>query len=228
MGLGVYEVNPDNVKTQSDSDGFNLDMNNVEGATIPVELAWKPKLTLFGGLPGEYKLGALYSTAEAKDVKTVGKVHDGKQSFWLNAQQQLTQQGTDPKRGLYVSFNGVINDKATTTVQSTQQIALWYKGPLENRPNDSVGFGLANYVVNERVQDRQIATNQSRGYDRYDAFASDYTPIQRDELNVELNYTYQWSPAVMLRPNLQYIHQPAGVKEVDDAWVAGLSMRVNF
>ncbi|WP_252715842.1 carbohydrate porin, partial [Acinetobacter bereziniae] len=43
---------------------------------------------------------------------------------------------------------------------------------------------------------------------------------ERDELNIELNYTYQWSPAVMLRPNLQYIHQPAGVKEVDDAWVA--------
>ena len=59
-------------------------------------------------------------------------------------------------------------------------------------------------------------------------FAADYVPVQRDELNVELNYTYQWSPAVMLRPNLQYIHQPAGVKEVDDAWVAGLSMRVNF
>lgn len=28
--------------------------------------------------------------------------------------------------------------------------------------------------------------------------------------------------------NIQYIHQPAGVKEVDDAWVAGLSVKVNF
>jgi porin len=32
----------------------------------------------------------------------------------------------------------------------------------------------------------------------------------------------------MLRPNIQYIHQPAGVKGVDDAWVAGLSVKVNF
>ncbi|MEG2268349.1 MAG: carbohydrate porin, partial [Acinetobacter sp.] len=37
FGLGVYEVNPDNVKTESNSDGFNLDMNNVQGVTIPVE-----------------------------------------------------------------------------------------------------------------------------------------------------------------------------------------------
>lgn len=228
LGLGVYEVNPDNIKTESNSDGFNLDMNNVKGATIPVELAWKPKLAAFNGLPGEYKVGALYSTAEANDIKTAGKVHDGKQSFWINAQQQLTHKGEDPKRGLYVSFNGVVNDKATTFVQSTQQLALWYKGPFDSRPNDSIGFGIANYVVNDRAKDKQIATNESRGYYSYDSIASDYIPIQDDELNVELNYTYQWSPAVMLRPNIQYIHQPAGVKGVDDAWVAGLSVKVNF
>lgn len=228
FGVGVYEVNPDNIKTESNSDGFNLDMNNVKGATIPVELAWKPKLAAFNGLPGEYKVGALYSTAEANDIKTAGKVHDGKQSFWINAQQQLTNNGQDPKRGLYVSFNGVVNDKATTFVQSTQQLALWYKGPFDSRPNDSIGFGIANYLVNDRAKDKQIATNESRGYYSYDAIASDYIPIQDDELNVELNYTYQWSPAVMLRPNIQYIHQPAGVKAVDDAWVAGLSVKVNF
>ncbi|HCA5285227.1 TPA: carbohydrate porin [Acinetobacter nosocomialis] len=228
LGIGVYEVNPDNIKTESNSDGFNLDMNNVKGATIPVELAWKPKLAAFNGLPGEYKVGALYSTAEANDIKTAGKVHDGKQSFWINAQQQLSHAGQDPKRGLYVSFNGVVNDKATTFVQSTQQLALWYKGPFDSRPNDSIGFGIANYVVNDRAKDKQIATNESRGYYSYDPIASNYIPIQDDELNVELNYTYQWSPAVMLRPNIQYIHQPAGVKEVDDAWVAGLSVKVNF
>ncbi|QNX10082.1 carbohydrate porin [Acinetobacter seifertii] len=228
FGIGAYEVNPDNIKTASNSDGFNLDMNNVKGATIPVELAWKPKLAQFNGLPGEYKVGALYSTAEANDVKTAGKVHDGKQSFWINAQQQLSHAGQDPKRGLYVTFNGVVNDKATTFVQSTQQLALWYKGPFDSRPNDSIGFGIANYVVNDRAKDKQIATNESRGYYSYDPIASNYIPIQDDELNIELNYTYQWSPAVMLRPNIQYIHQPAGVKEVDDAWVAGLSVKVNF
>ncbi|MCH7307207.1 carbohydrate porin [Acinetobacter sp. NIPH 1852] len=228
LGVGVYEVNPDNVKTDKNSDGFNLDMDNVKGATIPVELAWKPKLAAFNGLAGEYKIGALYSTAEANDIAIAEKVHDSKHSFWLNAQQQLTQKGDDPKRGLFVSLNAVVNDKDTTAVRSTQQLALWYKGAFDQRPNDSIGLGIANYLVNDRYKDRQIATNNSRGYDEYDAFAADYVPVQRDELNIELNYTYQWSPAIMLRPNLQYIHQPAGVKEVDDAWVAGLSMRVNF
>lgn len=225
FGVGVYEVNPDNIKTNSDSDGFNLDMRGTTGATIPVELAWKPKLN---GLPGEYKVGALYSTAEAKDIKTSGKVHDGKHSFWFNSQQQLTQRGDDPKRGLYVGFNAVFNDKATTFVESTQQLAFWYKGVFDSRPADSIALGFARYEVNDRARDKEIATNNSNGYFAYNPTASNYVPVQSSELNVELNYTYQWSPAVMIRPNLQYIHQPSGVKQVDDAWVAGLSMRVNF
>ena len=225
IGVGVYEVNPDDIKTKSASDGFNLDMRGTNGATIPVELAWKPKLN---GLPGEYKVGALYSTAEANDIKTAGKVHDGKHSFWLNSQQQLTQRGDDPKRGLYVGFNAVFNDKATTFVESTQQLAFWYKGVFDSRPADSIALGFARYEVNDRARDKEIATNNSNGYFAYNPTASNYVPVQSSELNVELNYTYQWSPAVMIRPNLQYIHQPSGVKQVDDAWVAGLSMRVNF
>jgi carbohydrate-selective porin OprB len=41
---------------------------------------------------------------------------------------------------------------ATTFVQSTQQLALWYKGPFDSRPNDSIGFGIANLHIN-RVSD---------------------------------------------------------------------------
>ena len=225
FGVGVYEVNPDNTKTTSDRYGFNLDMRGTTGATIPVELAWKPKLN---GLSGEYKIGALYSTAEAKDIKTANKVHDGKHSIWFNSQQQLTQRGDDPKRGLFVGFNAVFNDKATTFIESTQQLNFIYKGMLDSRPHDSIALGFARYEVNDRARDKANATNSGRGYFAYDPIAANYVPVQTSELNVELNYSYQWSPAVMIRPNLQYIHQPSGVKQVDDAWVAGLSVRANF
>lgn len=228
VGLGVYEINPDNVKTLSNSDGFNLGMKNVKGATIPLEFTWKPQLAVFNGLSGEYKFGGLYSTAKANDLQNTEKTHHGKHSFWLNAQQQLTQNQDDDKRGLYVSFNAVENDRATTLVKNTQQLVFWYKGPFDHRPADSIAFGLARYHVNERAREQQIASNIQHGYTSYDPVALDYKPVQNDEVNVELNYTYQWSPAIMLRPNVQYVYQPAGVKEVKDAWVAGLTMRLNF
>lgn len=233
MGIGIYEVNPENAL---ENRGFNLSMDKSEGALIPVELAWKPKLY---GLAGEYKLGAFYSTADATDVKTNAdgqisltasdrEIHDHKHSFWLNAQQQLTQKGTNPTRGLYGTVNLTFNDKASNTIQDSQQVAFWYKGLLDNRPNDSIGLGVARYAVNDRILDRQNYSNNLNAFTEEDYANSTYKPLQNDEIDVELNYNYQWSPSVMLRPNLQYVYQPGGVKQVDDAWVAGLSMKLNF
>ncbi|TCM61186.1 OprB family porin [Acinetobacter calcoaceticus] len=236
IATGIYEINPENAL---ENRGFNLSMDETEGALIPVELAWKPKLGIFDGLAGEYKLGAFYSTADASNIKTdshgdiaqqanARKVHDHKSSIWFNAQQQLTSHADHPKQGLYASANFTFNDKATTAVQSSQQVAVWYKGISANRPNDSIGLGIARFDVNPRLRDRQNDMNDSNGFTAADYNNPLYVPVQHDELNLELNYSYHWSPAIMLRPNIQYVHQAGGVKQVDDAWVAGLSMRVNF
>lgn len=237
LGLGLYEVNPENAL---ENRGFNLRMDETEGAIIPVELAWKPQSGAYKNLPGEYKIGGFYSTADATDLKTANngeiqlaakdrEVHDHKYSLWLNAQQQLTQrEGGNKNRGLYGTVNLTLNDSATNNVRNSEQIAFWYKGPFDSRPNDSVGFGIAHFDVNERLQDRQNYSNEINGLTVADYNNPKYAPIQRDEVDIELNYSYQWSPSVMLRPSLQYVYQPGGVKEVDDALVAGLSVKLNF
>lgn len=233
IATGVYEVNSQDTK---ENGGFNLEMRETSGATIPVELAWKPKLN---GLPGEYKVGAFYSTADATDIATDAngnfassaakrKVHDNKHSFWINMQQKLTENPSDPKRGLYATANFTFNDKATSKVEYSQQFALWYKGLFDMRPQDSIALGVARFQVNKRVTALEESINASNGLTSADYLNASYKPVQHDEVDVELNYTYNWSPSIMIRPNIQYIHQPGGVKEVDDAWVAGLSVRVNF
>ncbi|WP_173912884.1 carbohydrate porin [Acinetobacter sp. Marseille-Q1618] len=236
IAAGIYEMNPENT---FEDRGFNLGIDDAEGGLIPVELVWKPKLAMFNGLAGEYKVGAFYATADATDVKSNPqgqiavaaadrKIHHYKQSVWLNAQQQLTAHENDSKRGLYASANFTWNDKATTTVESSQQLAFWYKGIGDARPNDSIGLGFARFDVNDRVRDRQQYNNDLNNFTAVDYSNPMYNPIQNDELNIELNYSFNWSPAIMLRPNLQYVHQAGGVKQVDDAWVFGLTTRFNF
>ncbi|CAI3158123.1 Porin B [Acinetobacter baumannii] len=90
------------------------------------------------------------------------------------------------------------------------------------------GFGLARYAVNDRIKDLRIYSNDINSLTTEDYSNLAYKPLQNDEIDVELNYSYQWSPSIMLRPNIQYVYQPGGVKEVDDAWVAGLSVKLNF
>ncbi len=236
IASGIYETNPENAK---ENRGFNLDMDKTNGAVIPVELAWKPKLAAFNKLPGEYKIGAFYSTAEATDVAMDAngnlttsaknrKKHDEKHSFWINMQQKLIENPNNPNRGLYASVNATFNDKATTKVQYSQQVALWYKGLFDARPNDTIGLGVARFDVNKRVRDLQNYANDSKGLTVDDYALSKYTPVQDNEVDVELNYTFNWSPSVMIRPNIQYVARPGGVKQVDDAWVAGLGLKVNF
>ena len=236
IATGIYEINPEN--TYEDR-GFNLGMDDAEGVLIPVELVWKPKLGLFNSLVGEYKLGAFYATADARDVKnnqqgqislfaTDYKIHDHKQSIWINAQQQLIAHKNDNRGGLYASANFTWNDKATTVVESSQQLAFWYKGINDVRANDSIGLGFARFDINDRVRDRQNYANGLNDLTSDNYSNPLYNPVQNNELNIELNYTLNWSSAVMLRPNIQYVHQVGGIKEVDDAWIFGLTTRFNF
>ncbi|WP_332606151.1 carbohydrate porin [Acinetobacter sp. ESBL14] len=231
LALGVYESNPENTKR---SQGFNLSTDGSKGVLIPIEWVWKPQLN---GLNGIYRFGAFYSTADAIDVLTDTKgeaqlsdqerqIHSGKYNTWFVAQQQLTQHSDDPKRGLTIFLNFNINDKATSELLSSQQIALQYKGLFDARPNDSMGLGVARTDVNKRLRARQRLENEINQISDYQNPA--YVPIQYDETNVELNYTFNWSPSVMIRPNLQFVRQAGGLKEVKDAWVLGLTTRLNF
>lgn len=203
IGAGVYESNTANTEVKKHGN-FNLDTDGGNGVLIPVELAWKTKQV--NGLAGEYKLGGFW-TSEDYDKVDGTDGQDPKSAIWINAQQQLTASGANASRGLYGSVNLTFNNDATASVESTQQIAFWYKGALDARPMDQIGFGAGRYKFNDKV-----ASNSGRD----------------DEIDMELNYTYNYSPAIMIRPNLQYVYQPYGYASRDDAWAAGVSVRVNF
>lgn len=203
IGAGVYENNPENTE-EKDNANFNLSTDRANGVMLPVELAWKTKK--INDLAGEYKIGGFWSSKDYEKIDgSAGQ--DAKSGVWLNAQQQLTAQSANGSRGLYSSVNLTFNNESTASVANTQQAAFWYKGPLDARPMDQIGFGLGRYQFNDKV-----ASNSNKD----------------DEIDVELNYVYNYSPAVMIRPNLQYVYQPNGLKETDDAWVAGVSVKLNF
>ena len=202
FAVGVYENNPENMEVKKHSN-FNLTTDQADGVLIPIELAWKSQR--LNGLAGEYKLGGFWTTHDYDHVdNSTGQ--DPKSSIWLNMQQQLTT-GGEQGQGLYGSVNLVWNDEATANISDTQQIAVWYKGIVPLRPMDQVGFGVGRYKFNEHV-----AANQNRD----------------DEVDVELNYVYNYSPAIMIRPNIQYVYQPNGEAARDDVWVAGVSVGLKF
>ncbi len=206
--VGVYEFNPENAKERH---GWNLDTNNADGVTIPVEVIWQPK-SLVNGLAGSYRLGAMYNTADnpenQKDIQT-GAPEDRTFAGWLAVEQQLTSTGSG-KQGLHGFANFTWHDRTTNKVDNTQQIGLKYVGLSTALPNDYIGLAVNRVHVNNRLSSVKEPFNASAEY------------------NVELNYSYNPTKWLMLRPNLQYVINPGSTNNVDDAFVLGLSTKVVF
>ena len=89
-------------------------------------------------------------------------------------------------------------------------MGLKYIGVFEQHPTDIVGLGVNRVHLNERF---------TAGKAQYDASA---------EYNIELNYSYNTTKWLMLRPNLQYVINPGSSNNVDDALVLGLTTRIIF
>ncbi len=209
--VGVYEFNPDNGNGKAEGQGWSLDTDHADGVTIPAEVVWTPK-SFVNGLPGSYRIGGMYNTADdianQKDIAT-GEGKNRTFAGWLAVEQQLTSTGSG-RQGLHSFANFTWHDRDTNKVDNSQQIGVKYIGLVDSQPNDILGLAVNRVHVNDRFADSRPA---------FDASA---------EYNIELNYSYNATKWLMLRPNLQYVVNPGSSNEVDNALVLGLTTRVIF
>ncbi|UOH75565.1 carbohydrate porin [Acinetobacter schindleri] len=209
--MGVYEFNPDNGNGKAEGQGWSLDTDHADGVTIPAEVVWTPK-SFVNGLPGSYRIGGMYNTADdianQKDIAT-GEGKNRTFAGWLAVEQQLTSTGSG-RQGLHSFANFTWHDRDTNKVDNSQQIGVKYIGLADSQPNDILGLAVNRVHVNDRFADSHPA---------FDASA---------EYNIELNYSYNATKWLMLRPNLQYVINPGSSNNVDDALVLGLTTRIIF
>ena len=229
---GVYEQNPSNTESRN---GFKLSGSGTEGAVLPVEVVWQPR---FDGLPGEYRAGYYYSSANARDVLKDSngqpavlsgasyRSTSSKHGLWLGAMQQLTRHGDDASRGLTLFAMATAHDRATSKVDHYVSVGAIYKGAFDARPQDDLGFAVSEVHVNPAYRKNAALTNQVNGIADYDDPA--YLPVQETEYNAELNYGVHIADWLTVRPNLQYVRHPGGVRQVENAWVSGLKVQAAF
>ncbi|RAZ04096.1 carbohydrate porin [Acinetobacter sp. SM1B] len=210
--VGVYEFNPDNGNGKAEGQGWSLNTDHADGVTIPAEVIWTPK-SLVNGLPGSYRVGGMYNTADdVANQKDIANPTDAKNrtfAGWLAVEQQLTST-SQGRQGLHSFANFTWHDRDTNKVDNSQQIGVKYIGLADSQPNDILGLAVNRVHVNNRFADSRPAFNADAEY------------------NIELNYSYNATNWLMLRPNLQYVINPGSSNNVDDALVLGLTTRIIF
>lgn len=228
---GVFAVNPSYLENHN---GFKLAGSGTQGSLVPVEVVWTPTVA---GLPGEYHGGYYYSSADVDDIykdasnqpaAVTGEDYrrdSSRHGWWLIGKQQLSTVDGDARRGLVAYASVAAYDAATTPIQSYQKLGLVFKGPFAARPEDTVGLGVARLQASRQLLRNARATNAAGGFGYAD---DDYLPEQHSEYNIELNYGVQVTDWLNVRPNLQYVAHPGGVREVQNGVVAGLQVQSTF
>lgn len=209
--VGVYEFNPDNGNGKAEGQGWSLNTDHADGVTIPAEVVWTPK-SFVNGLPGSYRIGGMYNTADdIANQKNIATGEGKNRTFagWLAVEQQLTSTGSG-RQGLHSFANFTWHDRDTNKVDNSQQIGVKYIGLADSQPNDILGLAVNRVHVNDRFADSRPAFNADAEY------------------NIEMNYSYNATKWLMLRPNLQYVINPGSSNNVDDALVLGLTTRIIF
>lgn len=210
--VGAYEYNPENLERGK---GFNLSTDGSHGAIIPAEVVWTPKLGA-AKLPGEYRAGYYYSSADAAEIKEASKT-EHKQGAWVVAKQQLTAHNGDSSRGLSAFVNLTVHDRDTNKVSDMQNMGLVYKGLMDFHPQDEIAIGIARIKINHDVSDANIRNN-----------SVDARGLQSEEYDTEIYYGIHATNWLTIRPNIQYIHQVGAYKNGENAWVGGIKLQTAF
>jgi porin len=224
IGAGAYQINP---YYSGRSHGFSIDPNGTIGTLFPLELAWKP---VVAGLPGDYKLGGWYSSADRADVYTdidggaAGlsgldfAMRSGSHGVYVMLMQQVTGD-TVSKRGISLFLNLLQSDYATNPIDRAISAGATWRGIAAARPDDMLGIGYGTSSVNARTAryQRQLV-----------ARTGDDVDVQGEtEQSAEIFYAIQVTPWLVMRPDLQWIHN-AGARNQPDVHVVGLKSSISF
>ncbi|QXZ17163.1 carbohydrate porin [Pseudomonas sp. AO-1] len=223
LNASLYQVNP---RFSENAQGLNFGSPpGTTGYLAVGELAWTPTVK---GLPGSYRAGIWRNTGDFNDVyhdidgRPIGltghspEQHDSASGYYLMAEQRVYQDPDNSTRSLTLFANFIQSDRDVSYVEKVFHLGAFISGPFATRPQDEIGVAIGRLEVNE-LSSRRIS--QANGY----ASAAPDT-----EYPMELYYGINITPALTLRPNVQYVVNPGGLSGDKSVVVFGLKTEVSF
>ena len=202
LQVGVYDGDP---RQGNSNGGTNFTFGN-NGVLILSEAGYKPEQGLLG-LPAAYKIGGYYHTGTFNDV---GESAGGGNIFTSG---QRARKHSD-NSGVYtlIVFVAAPDEKQNTFPYFVSG-GLIYEGLLDSRPKDKAGFAVASGFYSSDLREAQRDADLHRQY---------------AETILEVNYQVQFTPYFYVRPDIQYVIDPSGYDNIDNALVLGFEAGVTF
>ena len=167
------------------------------------------------GLPGVYKLGGWYATADfadrhfgldgtgavvsLADPTAVGPLnHTGNGGIYALADQMVWR---SEKQSLNLFIRGGFAPSDRNLISYSVDVGAGLKGPLQGRADDTLTFGVSYAKISKDAAalDQDTLVLNGPPY-----------PIRNEEVLFELSYQAQIAPWWIVQPDLQFIVHPGG------------------
>lgn len=249
---GVFDDNPpggpfndDSQLRDAEASGtrFNLDTGALWIAELQYAANASPAKdcdSVICGLPGTYKLGAWYDTADFPDRQFdmlglslanplsngIARNDRGNFSVYGVADQMLWREAGGPRSiGVFVRAMAAPSDR--NLIDFSLNAGVNVKAPFPGRQHDTFGIGydFAHVGNAASVLDRDIGVFTGTAY-----------PVRSAEHVIEVTYQYQVAPWWVLQPDFQYVINPGGgildpnnkTQEIANEAIFGLRTTVTF
>jgi porin len=158
-----------------------------------------------GILPGRVTFGGYYDTGTYETLDASGSMAQDLYTVYVNVRQKVTEPVAGEDQGInlwtVVTYSGRPEIAPVTWFWSGG--AVWL-GPLKNRPDDTIALGFANSWFSEELSGKSYETT------------------------FELAYTYEVDERLNITPDIQYLLQPGGTGDIDNALIVGVLLYLTF
>lgn len=214
---GLFQDNP---HLGDKDNAFKPFAAGTAGVMLPLELEYAPgSAPQASALPGHYKLGVYYDTADVKRQGQPGTV-GGRYGLYLLADQMVWREGGS-SRGLSIFGQFTTNPRASAQITRWVAAGLVKTGTFPGRDADTLALGLVHAQVNPRLRASAVASDPEPG---------DYASSPAGESVVELSYGLQPLRWLGVRADVQYVVDPGafGYRSTRNALALGTQLRVTF
>lgn len=207
--LGVFQTATD--MFDRDGQGVDFQFESGDGVSIFTQVGWNPK---FDERPAHFFVGMNNSLAYDMPKFNSTGTRDEFTRFYGHADYQVYSEGPGNEEGLvliatlgYTPFQ----DAAIIPVQST--FGANYLGLFPGREKDrTLFFATYGNFSNDYADEQAAAGNATSNY----------------ELVLEMGHRFQVTPSTYIQPDLQYIVNPSGTGNIDNALVLGVQFGASF
>ncbi len=200
--------------------GANFTFDSTEGIQLTTELEYihNPGAR---GLLGHYWVGIYYLTGTSQALPSLQASNN--YGLYLHMDQTIYHPAwAESKKGLTPWILLMVSPDNQNIFRFFTMGGFVFYGPLAWRPLDSLNFGYGYGAFTETV--RQLVTAEPN-LPETEAFGG--TPPTYEGI-LELNYSIQVNPWLIIMPDIQYVLRPLGTGTIRNAMVIGLQLEALF